>query len=38
MGNGYPDQYKDHDDSMRIIMKRHNDQYDEYVEYRLYSM
>ena len=29
-GHGYPDQYKDHDDSMRIIMKRHNDQYDEY--------
>ena len=29
-GHGDSDQYKDHDDSLRIMMKRHNDEYDEY--------
>ena len=29
-GHGDSDQYKDHDDSLRIMMKRHNDQYDGY--------
>ena len=29
-GRGYPDEYKDHDDSLGIMIKRYNDEYDEY--------